>query len=358
VQQAGVTIRQYAYNGRGEQVRRYLGNTNTYTVYDEAGHWLGDYDDTGAPVQQALWMDDLPVGLLANGHQLHYVQPDHLGSPRVVIEAARNVPVWTWDLKGEAFGSTAPQQDPDGDGIPLVLDMRFPGQRYDVASALNQNYFRDYDASTGRYAQSDPIGLGGGTSTYAYAGMNPLRSIDPNGLDFFDPVFELVYQTTDGWSPSQTTVDAVAGFGDSLLFGLSAKYRDYRGIGSVNKCSSAYRNGEIAGTVYCLAVPVSRLAYVAKARQIPGLGLSAMESVAARNALKDYFRGPFAGVLKNWHAVTYEGLIAQGKTEAAIIAGAGRTSWPWTTGIVGFSLLSSGVRADSAMENANECGCE
>ncbi|MGN7832516.1 RHS repeat-associated core domain-containing protein [Pseudoxanthomonas sp. 22568] len=358
VQQSGVTTRQYAYNGRGEQVRRYLGATNIYTVYDEAGHWLGDYDDSGAPVQQALWMDDLPVGLLANGQQLHYLQPDHLGSPRVVIEAARNVPVWTWDLKGEAFGSTAPQQDPDGDGIPFVLDMRFPGQRYDVASALNYNYFRDYNPAAGRFQTSDPIGQVGGLSTYGYAGMNPLRSIDPNGLDFFDPVFELVYQTTGGWSPSQGMVDAVAGFGDSLSFSLSAKYRDYHGIGSVNKCSSAYRNGEIAGTAYSLAVPVSRLAYVAKARQIPGLGLSAMESVAARNALKDYFRGPFAGILKNWHAVTYEGLIAQGKAEAAIIAGAGRTSLPWTTGIVGFGLLSSGVRANSAMENANECGCE
>ncbi len=187
VQQAGVTTRQYAYNGRGEQVRRYLGTTNTYTVYDEAGHWLGDYDDTGAPIQQALWMDDLPVGLLANGQQLHYLQPDHLGSPRVVLEAARNVPVWSWDLKGEAFGSTAPQQDPDGDGIPFVLDMRFPGQRYDAASILNQNYFRDYDASTGRYAESDPIGLDGGVSTYAYVDGKPLSWIDLMGLQKFSP---------------------------------------------------------------------------------------------------------------------------------------------------------------------------
>ncbi|MBD9379435.1 RHS repeat protein [Pseudoxanthomonas sp. PXM04] len=182
VQQSGVTTRQYAYNGRGEQVRRYLGATNTYTVYDEAGHWLGDYDDSGAPVQQALWMDDLPVGLLANGNQVHYLQPDHLGSPRVVIEAARNVPVWTWDLKGEAFGSTAPQQDPDGDGIPFVLDMRFPGQRYDVASNLYYNYFRDYEPGSGRYIQSDSIGLSGGISTFAYTGRSPLLFVDPQGL--------------------------------------------------------------------------------------------------------------------------------------------------------------------------------
>ncbi|HSX65229.1 MAG TPA: type IV secretion protein Rhs, partial [Pseudoxanthomonas sp.] len=100
VRQAGVAMMNYAYNGKGEQVRKHLGTTSTYTVYDEAGHWVGDYDSAGNALQQALWMDDLPVGLLANGNQLHYVQPDHLGTPRTVIEVARNVPVWTWDLKG------------------------------------------------------------------------------------------------------------------------------------------------------------------------------------------------------------------------------------------------------------------
>jgi RHS repeat-associated protein len=182
VKQAGVAMMNYAYNGRGEQVRKHLGSGNTYTVYDEAGHWLGDYDSSGNALQQALWMDDLPVGLLANNNQLHYLQPDHLGTPRTVIEVARNVPVWTWDLKGEAFGNTAPDQNPDGDAHAFVFDMRFPGQRFDAASGLNYNYFRDYDAGIGRYAQSDPIGLRGGIGTYGYVLNNPLLWVDEKGL--------------------------------------------------------------------------------------------------------------------------------------------------------------------------------
>ncbi|WP_211161852.1 RHS repeat-associated core domain-containing protein [Xanthomonas campestris] len=178
---AGAVTMNYRYNGRGEQVRRFLGTTNTYTLYDEAGHWLGDYDTSGAPKQQAIWLDDLPVGLLANTNKLHYIEPDHLGSPRVVIDPIRDVAVWTWSLKGEAFGNTAPNQDPDGDGAALVLDMRFPGQRFDAASGLNQNYFRDHETVSGRYVESDSLGLAAGISTYSYVLSNPLMDSDSLG---------------------------------------------------------------------------------------------------------------------------------------------------------------------------------
>ncbi|SOO17683.1 RhsD protein (fragment) [Xanthomonas citri pv. fuscans] len=179
---AGAVTMNYRYNGKGEQIRRFLGTTNTYTLYDEAGHWLGDYDINGVPKQQAIWLDDLPIGLLTNANKLHYIEPDHLGSPRVVIDSTRDVTVWTWSLKGEAFGNTAPNQDPDGDGAVLVLDMRFPGQRFDAASGLNQNYFRDYEAATGRYGQSDPIGLNGGFSTFSYVESSPFKYSDAFGL--------------------------------------------------------------------------------------------------------------------------------------------------------------------------------
>jgi len=186
VKQSGQAIQQYAYNGRGERVRSYLGTTTTtYSVHDESGQWLGDYDATGTPIQQVIWLGDLPVGVLvgtaASSNRLHYIEPDQLGAPRAVIEAGRNVAVWTWDLKSEAFGSDTPNEDPDADGTPFAFNMRFAGQRFDPYSGLHHNYAREYEPSTGRYLQSDPVGLAGGISTYSYVESNPLLYTDSTG---------------------------------------------------------------------------------------------------------------------------------------------------------------------------------
>jgi len=176
--QNGVMRADYSYNGKGEQVRRNTPAYTTHFVYDEDGQLLGQYDTGGNPLHQYIWLDDLPVGVIANG-KVYYVQPDHLGTPRSVIDPQRQEAVWSWDLRSEAFGNSPPNADPDGDGVAFAYDLRFPGQRYDMASGLNYNYFRDYEPAVGRYLESDPVGLEGGINTYLYASANPLGLIDP-----------------------------------------------------------------------------------------------------------------------------------------------------------------------------------
>jgi RHS repeat-associated protein len=87
----------------------------------------------------------------------------------------------SWDT--DPYGTVAPNQNPQGQGT-FVYNLRFPGQYYQAETNLNYNYFRDYDPTTGRYIESDPIGLAGGSySTYAYVGGNPLSLRDPSGED-------------------------------------------------------------------------------------------------------------------------------------------------------------------------------
>jgi RHS repeat-associated protein len=70
--------------------------------------------------------------------------------------------------------------DPFGNGDPsdplgnFTDNLRFPGQFFDQATRLHYNYFRDYDPRTGRYIESDPVGLAGGsTHTRTPGGILP-----------------------------------------------------------------------------------------------------------------------------------------------------------------------------------------
>ncbi|CAN5402842.1 hypothetical protein BH11PSE7_BH11PSE7_36860 [soil metagenome] len=52
-----------------------------------------------------------------------------------------------------------------------------------AALAHGAAFARDYQPSTGRYVQADPIGLQGGLNPYAYSNADPLLESDPEGLN-------------------------------------------------------------------------------------------------------------------------------------------------------------------------------
>ncbi|MGD9582227.1 MAG: RHS repeat-associated core domain-containing protein [Lysobacterales bacterium] len=184
VASSGGTV-SYRHNARGERVyKQVFGKTSRY-AYDEAGRLLvEDASAAGGQVQEFLWLDDLPVGLL-NGTNLYLIQPDHLGSPRKVTnqKLTASILFWHWPILDNPFGEAQANQDPDGDRKAFPFNLRFPGQQYDPETGLHYNYFRDYEPGVGRYVESDPIGLDGGDNTFLYVFADPLAYFDPHGLD-------------------------------------------------------------------------------------------------------------------------------------------------------------------------------
>lgn len=150
----------------------------TYFVYDEAGHLIGEYNQQGTPIQETVWLGDMPVAVMADAKN-YFIYADHLNAPRAIADELGKV-VWRWD--SEAFGTTLANEDPDKNGKAFSYNLRFPGQYFDQSTGLHYNGFRDYDPAIGRYIQSDPIGLNGGLNTYGYVGGNPVSSFDSLGL--------------------------------------------------------------------------------------------------------------------------------------------------------------------------------
>ena len=121
----------------------------------------------------------VPLAGQQTGSTIYYVHADHLNTPRVVTTQAQQA-VWRWENQ-EPFGKSLPEENPSGLGA-FEFNLRFPGQYFDRETNTAYNYFRDYDPQTGRYVQSDPIGLSGGPNTYLYVLANPLALSDRKGL--------------------------------------------------------------------------------------------------------------------------------------------------------------------------------
>ena len=132
--EAGSVKGQYAYNGLGQRAVKIAGGKTTLFIDDKDGNLIAEADETGKKIQT------------------EYVY-----------------------LDGQKLAKFAVNPGED--------NLRFPGQYYDAETGLHYNWHRYYDPATGRYLTPDPIGLAGGINLYSYAKSNPLRWVDPLGLD-------------------------------------------------------------------------------------------------------------------------------------------------------------------------------
>jgi RHS repeat-associated protein len=157
----------------------------TYYIYSSSGllaelnqngrmrvayDWKPDSDWGTSP----LWQANLSEGQNLKNASYHYLISDHLGTLQLAINSTGEQ---SWKINSDAFGNS--ELDANNQ---ITMNLRFAEQYYDAETGLSYNYFRDYDAKTGRYIQSDPIGLDGGINIYEYAYSNPIGWIDFYGL--------------------------------------------------------------------------------------------------------------------------------------------------------------------------------
>jgi RHS repeat-associated protein len=179
----GQTVGTYTYNAMGERINKVATYPQAVTqrfAYNESGQLIGEYGTTN---RDYIWLGDLPVVVVDNTingsvttSTVNYVTADQLGTPRAVTNSAGTV-IWQLPYQGNAFEDLQPTSVSG-----YILNLRSPGQYFDVETGLMYNGARYYDPTTGHFPQPDPSGFNGGIDLYVYGLNSPLRYTDPSGL--------------------------------------------------------------------------------------------------------------------------------------------------------------------------------
>ncbi|MEL7480099.1 MAG: RHS repeat-associated core domain-containing protein [Pseudomonadota bacterium] len=178
VQNGSTITATYAYDAFERRVLRTDAGGTMHFVFNPDGTLLGEYDASGSVIREYVWLDGMLIASFDALGTPTFVQTGHLGQPLLFTDGTGSV-IWRGEIT------------PWGDVVHISgsansNDLRLPGQWAEAGSGLSQNWHRDYDPSTGRYIEADPLGIAAGQSVYGYVLQDPLNLIDPEGLQVWN----------------------------------------------------------------------------------------------------------------------------------------------------------------------------
>ncbi|MBK7575336.1 MAG: hypothetical protein IPP09_00355 [Elusimicrobia bacterium] len=182
---SGTTL-EYVIDGRNRRVGRKVNGTLTQGyLYDGQLRIVAELD--GANNVTARYVYGTRVNVpewLEKGGGMYRIITDHLGSPRLVVNATSGAIAQRMDY--DSWGNITNDTNP---GFQIF---GYAGGLHDPDTKLTRYGARDYDARTGRWTAKDPIGFeGGDVNVYAYVENDPVNMVDLYGEDAMSSALSL-----------------------------------------------------------------------------------------------------------------------------------------------------------------------
>jgi RHS repeat-associated protein len=143
-------------------------------LYKDQLRIAAELDSAGEVVAQFSYGSSLSPDVMTKGGETYRFVKDHLGSIRLVVNAATGEISEALDY--DEFG------DVTNDSNPGFQPFGFGGGLYDAASGLVRFGVRDYYPRVGRWTAKDPVRWDGNQANlYEYVAGDPVNGLDPLG---------------------------------------------------------------------------------------------------------------------------------------------------------------------------------
>ena len=177
VELPGGVVVDYLVDGQNRRVGKKIdGVLAAGWLYGDQLRVVAELDGSGRVISRFVYgsRTNTPDLMIRDG-VTYRIFSDHLGSPRLVVNAATGAVAAS--MRYDEFGSII------SDTNPGFIPFGYAGGLYDRQTGLTRFGARDYDAGIGRWLANDPLGFAAGDANlYTYVSNDPINATDASGL--------------------------------------------------------------------------------------------------------------------------------------------------------------------------------